>query len=193
MKPVAFTMAGLICCCLTLGACGRAARDDAGRTVPPRTVASKQTNPHQGLDDNPWRLGHLLRGAEARSAERLVERYYRDAATDDGADACRLLLPQLAASIVEDYGEGGGASYLHGHSCREVMAKVFRHVPGQPAAMLAAVRVTGVRAQGDAGFVLLRSPAMPHGEVAVRRSGRGWRLVALIGREATGTPPGGGA
>ena len=184
-------------CAILLASCGsEATKHDSTKSAHPVTAsATKQQEGSGGFgrfhaaDDNPWSFGKALEGRERQAAKGVVERYYHYAAADDGARACGLLSHSLEESVVEDWGEGGGASYLRGKTCAAVMEKVFRHVPGQSLASLAAVEVTGVRVQGDSGFALLHSPAMAHGEVAIKRYGRRWRLITLMGREALGTYP----
>jgi hypothetical protein len=116
----------------------------------------------------------------------LVERYYADAAADDGAGACSLLYSLVAESIPEDLGQPPGPPSLRGSTCAAVMSKLFRQVPGQPPAVLAATRVSAVRTDGNRGIAMLRSPTMLEGELRVKREHGTWRVGSGRGRGVGG-------
>ena len=126
--------------------------------------------------------GRDAAGAERQQIVDLVKRYYAAIVAGEGATACSLLIPALASSAAEDYGQAPGPPGLRGKTCRVVLSKLSRNVSGQPPAALKAVKVTGVRVRGDRGFVQLSSPAMPTGEIGIEHLGASWRLEALIGR-----------
>jgi hypothetical protein len=86
----------------------------------------------------------------------------------------------LAASIPETYGI---SPRYRGKSCQSVMSKIFKHVHGQSSLVLAETRVSGVRVYRENGFALLHSRAMPHGEIAITREGRSWKVQWPIGTE----------
>jgi hypothetical protein len=151
-------------------------------TTPGRPVAAARESA-PGTDNHAAAYGHPADRRERRAITALVTRYYTAAAADDGVGACTLIYSKLAASVAEDYGRPPGPPSLRGSSCHAVMTKLFKQVPDQPPAVLARTRVTDVRTYGGRGFALLRSKAMPHGEIPVIREGSRWTVQWLIGRE----------
>lgn len=133
-------------------------------------------------------FGHEASPADRRAIALLVKRYYAAAAADDGATACSLIYSPLSESVAEDYGQAPAPASLAGTTCEEVMGKLFRQVPGQPSAVLAATEVTGVRVKGRKGFALLRSKAIPEGDIAVERELGVWKVGGLIGGVLPGLP-----
>lgn len=125
--------------------------------------------------------GHEASAADRRAITTLVTHYYAAAATDDGAKACSLIYSIIAEGIPEDYGQPPGPAALRGKTCAAVMSKLFRRIPGQPAAVLATTRVIGVRVKGRNATVLLHSKAMRVGEIHVERELGTWKIGALIG------------
>jgi hypothetical protein len=63
-----------------------------------------------------------------------------------------------------------------------VLAKLFRHLPGQTTADLLTTKVTGVRLIGRHGFVQFTSSAIPTGEISVVNESGSWKLGVVIGR-----------
>jgi hypothetical protein len=171
---------------ITLLGCG------TSRKEPPKAVSltstqgtsdTRHSSSFPGTDDDAPHYGYPAGEADRRAVSRLVKAYYASAAADDGTAACALIISTLARSVAEDYGRPPGPPAIRGNSCHVVMTKLFRRIPHQPASVLAKTRVTGVRIYHDRGFALLHSSAMAHGEVAVGREGKRWKLQWLIGRE----------
>ncbi len=117
--------------------------------------------------------------AERIAMTGLVARYYAAAAADDGAAACSMLYSVFEETIAPDYGEPPGPPSLRSRTCAGVLTKLFRLIPGQPPASLARTRVIGVRLAGRRGEVLVRSPTLPAGEIAIRLEHSVWRVAAL--------------
>lgn len=149
------------------------------------SASDTQTSRPPQNDDYIQSYGHEASGADKRAISKLVKNYYAAAAADDGAKACRLIYSTLEEGIPEDYGKPPGPPEWKGKTCAVVMSKVFKHVPGQPAAVLAATRVTGIRLIGNHGFAQLSSSAVPTGEISVQREGKAWKIETLLGRPCT--------
>jgi hypothetical protein len=130
-------------------------------------------------DDRIRTFGHEAGEPERRAITALVERYYAAAAADDGVKACPLIHPTIAKAIPEDYGKGNPS--LRGDTCRAVMEKYFRQLPGQPIANLATTKVIGVRIEGGSGYAQLSSREIPTGVIAVKRYHGIWKVYSLIG------------
>jgi hypothetical protein len=170
-----------------LAACGATGGGSASTSQSSRTpshatsTASAATKPIEN-DDYISTYGHEAAGAERQKIIALVKRYYSDVVAGNGAAACSLLSPSLARAVPEDYGQAPGPPALRGKTCATVLSKLSSNVSGQPAAVLAATKITGVRLRGGQGFVQLSSSAMPTGELAVERRAGSWRVEVLIGR-----------
>jgi hypothetical protein len=185
VKPLLLMIltAGLV----ALTACGGSSTETSSMTRGPISESGSA----QRAGSSPQDIDHISTyGREAGEPDRreiitLVSRYYAAAAADDGSKACSMIYSLIANSVAEDYGQPPGPPYLRGKTCPIVMSKLFRHVPGQTPATLAATRVTGVRLLPRQGFAQLSSKAMPTGEIFVQRQGKAWKVGALIGRECT--------
>ena len=154
----------------------------AGSTA--RTASTAQTGSHPQDDNHISIYGHQATEPDKRAITALVNRYYVAAAADDGAAACSLIYSTLAKSVPEDYGQPPGLPTLRGKTCPVVMSKVFKHVPRQSTADFATTKVTGIRLNGEHGFVQLSSRTIPTGELFVEREGGSgsWKVGALIGK-----------
>jgi hypothetical protein len=174
-----------------VGSCGSTGKDARVASSPSSTFSKTTTAPSRA--DVAAAKDITEYGQEASSADRhaitaLVKRYYAAAAADDGATACALIYSPLSESVAEDYGQAPGPASLQGRTCQVVMSKFFRQVPGQPAAVLATTEVTGVRVKGRRGFALLRSKAVPEGDIPVERELGTWKIGTLIGDPLPGSP-----
>jgi hypothetical protein len=117
----------------------------------------------------------------------LVKGYYVAMAVHDGAEACRLMNPTLAAAIPEDYGAGAGPPYAHGTTCALVMSKIFRHVyQGRAPGAVRVEKITGYLLFEREGVVRTRSVLYDDGEITVSRpnAASSWRIGSLIERKA---------
>jgi hypothetical protein len=133
-----------------------------------------------GDDTGMLTYGHAATGHEQRAITPIVTRYFAMARMADGAGTCAMLVPSLAAAVVEDYGRGSaGPSYLRSaKTCPAVMTLLFKHAH-RPLA--GAVAVTGARVEGDQALALLGSKTMPAGDISVERVGGAWRINSLLG------------
>ncbi|HEY5192440.1 MAG TPA: hypothetical protein VIJ39_01050 [Solirubrobacteraceae bacterium] len=168
-------------------ACGSSSK---GSGSPPEgksgSVAST-TGEHGNQASGTATYGHEASPADKRAITALVKRYYAAAAADNGAQACTLIYSIFEEAIPEDYGQPPGPPGLSGKTCTVVLSKLFRQVPGQPAAVLASTQVTGVRVNGRKGLVLLHSRTMPEGEITVERELGSWKVASLIGSPSPGS------
>lgn len=187
-------LASVVAVALTLvaGACGGTGKN-TNVASNAASGSSTATTPHATSPEaGPIvEYGHEASSADKQAITALVKRYYLAAAKDDGATACSLIYSPLSESVAEDYGQAPGPAYLEGKTCAVVMAKLFRHLSGQSPSVLAATEVTGVRVKGRKGFALLRSAAIPEGDIPVTRELGTWRVGTLIGGAVPGTkaPP----
>jgi hypothetical protein len=190
MKQVR-ALSAVIALSLLAGACGDTGK---GASVASNPVSGSSTSTTTGTHLDAATTNAITRyGQEASRSDKqaitmLVNRYYAAAAADDGATACSLIYSPLSESVAEDYGQAPGPASLQGRTCQVVMSKFFRQVPGQPAAVLATTEVTGVRVLGRKGFALLRSKAIPAGDIPVQRELGTWKISSLIGGALPGTP-----
>ena len=137
------------------------------------------TNNDSALD-----YGHAASSADKQAVTALVKRYYTIAATDDGAQACPLIVSGLSKAVAEDYGHGSaGPSYLSsGTTCQAVMTLLFKHNHDQLAYELAKLEVPRVRLIGHNGIAILRFGALER-EISVSREGHTWKLETLLDTE----------
>jgi hypothetical protein len=135
---------------------------------------------HYDYDDEYIRRsGRAASMAVGETISSLVERYYRAASAEDGATACSMIYPTLAAAIPGEYGQASGPAYLRGAlSCPAVMLLLFKHFHNE---LTAPVTVTGVRVKGPQAYVLLGSSRLPASDISVERVGSAWKIDGLLG------------
>lgn len=176
---------------MALGAAACGSTKQTSRTTPARaatrTVAAQETHeaeagPPAGFDrdDSPFLDAARPAGpAVARAITTVVNRYYAVAAGDDGAAACSLLLPSLAAATPLDYGGSAGPAYLRGgKTCPEILTRLFKYAHAQLAGSIA---VTGMRATRNQAYVLLHSATLPYPYITVEKYHGTWKVTDLIG------------
>jgi hypothetical protein len=177
---------------VVVGACGGANKgaNVASSSSSSSTTTSTGPSPHAPSPQAKviTEYGQEASPADKKAITALVKRYYAAAAADDGATACSLIYSPLSESVAEDYGQAPGPASLAGKTCQVVMSKLFRQVPGQPSSVLATTEVTGVRVKGRKGYALLRSKAIPEGDISVERELGTWKVVTLIGGALPGSP-----
>jgi hypothetical protein len=187
MKQV-LGLTAVVALSLVLGACGDSGK---GANVASNAASSPSTATTARVT-SPQVKAIVEYGQEASPTDKqaitaLVKRYYAAVAADDGATACSLIHSPLAESVAEDYGQAPGPVSLSGKTCAVVMSKLFRQLPEQPASVLAATEVTGVRVKDRKGFALLHSTAIPEGDIPVERELGVWRVGTLVGGALPGT------
>jgi hypothetical protein len=194
MKPLALLTSVLLSLGIVACAAGKGASSQSHSASVPTTTSTAATSTGTTSTGTAAKAGsenaanYAIYGHEASAADKraitvLVNSYYAAAAADDGAKACSLIYSLFAEAIPEDYGQPPGPPELRGKTCAAVMAKLFKHVPGQPSAVLAKTKVTAVRVKGRNGYALLRSSRMPRGYIQVERELGAWKIGSLIGGE----------
>lgn len=131
---------------------------------------------HDRDDAEQVAFGHSADSADALAISRIVKRYYRAAAHDDGRKACAMLLPSIT-KIVTDY-RLTSIPYLRGSgTCRVAMTRLFRHEH------LSVPQVTSVRMKGNVALVLWGSRTMPAGYITLERRHSTWVITSSLGIE----------
>jgi hypothetical protein len=131
-------------------------------------------------DDNPFLYyGHAPSAAERQQLVALVSAYYAAAASEDGAKACRLLIPFMAESVVEDIGHNPG---LSGKTCATVMAKLFKSQHTLLAGENASLKFYAVRVGPRRALTILSFANLPEVRVLDERldSNGKWRVLQLL-------------
>jgi hypothetical protein len=155
------------------------------------TAASEKTNGdydnddsrHLRVDDDKLSVrsyGHEATQGDKSVITRLVKRYFTAAAAENGAKACAIIDSSVAKAAPLDYGQNGPPYLRGGKTCAAVFSLLFKHDHRQLAVRASRLKVTGVRVEGNEGFVLLAFGRMPERQIAVEREGRVWKIEALL-------------
>lgn len=180
--PLALLVAAL----LGAGAIGCGSSGDSGTSA---SHAARSThgapkrdrdNDGDNNDDDAHILyyGHAALGAERHELIALVTHYYAASAHGDGARACRLLVPFVAESIVEDYGHTPG---LQGRTCATVMSKFFAQRRHELVARNATLKFLVVRIRGEVALTVLSFSVLPEvRQLVERRAGGHWGVLSLF-------------
>jgi hypothetical protein len=162
--------------CLGIAACG-----DSGK--PTASAASHHNdrdndNDHNDDDGGVLNFGHAADAADLHSLLALVKHYYAAAATENGAQACALLVPLQAESVAE---QDGQSPTLRGHTCPVVMSKLFKLHHTVIAGKTRAMKVIAVRIQGNKGLVVIEFPEIHEArQISVRHLAGGWKVFDLL-------------
>jgi len=136
-------------------------------------------SPYRDGDDGAlYDYGHAASMAEREAIALLVQSYFRAVDTDQGSAVCRMLYSAVAKAVAEEPGQAPGAVHTQGDdTCAAIASRLFMH---RYSRNLAAMKVTGVRVDGDRGRVLLGSNTRPASFFFVRREGGAWKLESLV-------------
>lgn len=107
----------------------------------------------------------------------VAKRYLAAEAAGDGAIACKMLYPVIAAAVTEDYGQAPAPQYLWGKTCPDVMGKLFGH---EQARFRAPVEIVSVRVHRMFARVFLGSSTLPASSLQLHRVRGTWRVGGLI-------------
>ncbi len=140
--------------------------------------ASDDTNNNAVLN-----FGRPAGASDKRAITTLLERYYRAAATENGAAACSMLYSTLAEGVPEDYGSYNGPTYMRGNTCPAVMTLLFKHYHRLLETEVPKLKIAQVDLQERHGLAVLNFGALPEREIQVEREGHVWRVTALIDAE----------
>lgn len=121
-------------------------------------------------DAKTFDYGQAADTGDRREVTTLVKRYYAAAAADDGALACSLTYWVVAEVLAEEYAGEEEAP------CPSGAARLFRRMHRRFATDAAAMRVTGVRVEGERGLALVSFGNAPTRYVIVHRQGHTWRI-----------------
>lgn len=175
--------------CLGATACGSTSKDaSTASTGAPRSTATATTASStsdatriQSEEDEVLDFGHPANPADRQAVTTLVKHYYAAAAAENGAAACSLVLPSVANTVPEDYGEGAGPRYLRGgKTCHEVLTRMFIHLHQRLASDDATMKVTHVRLKTRGGYAVLRFRSPPEREITVVHEGGTWKVSSLL-------------
>ena len=178
MRPLLCLLA-LLALCSCLAACG----GSGGRPVDASAASGHERDrdndgDHNDDDAQVLYYGHAADAAERQSSIALVRHYFVAAATENGKQACGLLVPLLAESVVE---EDGKSPALRGRTCAVVVSKLFALDHRLLLEKNAALQVLEVRIKGNRGLVVLNFPEIPEArQFGEHRIDGGWRLTALL-------------
>jgi hypothetical protein len=128
-------------------------------------------------------FGHPAGASDQRAITALLERYYRAAATEDGAAACSMIYSTLAESVPEDYGSYAGPAYMRGSTCPAVLTLLFKHYHRLLTIEVPKLKIARVLLQERHGLAVLSFGALPEREIHVQREGHVWRVTALFDSE----------
>jgi hypothetical protein len=121
-------------------------------------------------------------GKEATTAERaaigvLVKRYYEDAASADGAQACPLLAPSLVLGL----SEGQSSPGVKGGGCAATVSRLFEAQRTRlKADDVATMVIVDVRVRNRLGLVAIGFKNTLLGEILVKREAGSWKLDGLF-------------
>jgi hypothetical protein len=119
---------------------------------------------------------------DTRAISAAVSRYYAAALAHEGSRACSMIDPGLARAVPLDYGRLG-PSYLHGgKTCAAVLERLFKHEQRQ---LPAAIQITDVRVDGDAGLAFFGSRAIAASDIFLERKNGSWKIEQLLGGPLT--------
>ncbi len=117
--------------------------------------------------------------ADRRSILALVKRYYAAAAARDGATACTMLDMQITEALLEEHSRGHGPLSLQGHTCAQIMSRLFEHRHRELVEDVTGYRVLAVQVKHQSGYALVHFPAkheLRELQVLVRREHGVWLM-----------------
>lgn len=147
-----------------------------------RSLAA-EFGPYWDSDDAEIRnFGQAPSPADRRALVALTTRYLKVARAGDGARACALILPGLAAQIPEFYGRNPRPNYfsrgdIRGDTCTAVMTKLFRNYRARLSGRFV---IAGVFVRGDQARVLVGSTTALAGYLQLWRRRGSWKVDALL-------------
>lgn len=143
-------------------------------------------------DEHMLTPGHEANAAQVRVITATIKRYYASAVAGDGARACAMLAAPILQAVPLEDGRYG-APYLHGHTCAEVLSKLFEHFHSSIVTEAARFKVAAVRLEGDHGYAALRThiPCIPERcvldrriltltTIVIKQEGSSWKIESLL-------------
>jgi hypothetical protein len=184
MRPWLGILASLVLCLTPLACDGKGAISVAGGGASvtayfPHNADDRDNDGDRNDDDTHYLYyGRTANPTDRRESLALVRRYYAAAASENGAEACSMLVPFFAETVVERFRE---ATAIGGGTCAIVMSKLFKTHHTLLAAENATFRTPEVRVQGDRALVILEFPTIPEvRQILLRRIAGAWRVLDLL-------------
>ena len=130
-------------------------------------------------DNHVLYYGRAPNAAERQELVKVITSYYIAASTENGAAACRLLIPFIAESVVETLSRDPG---LGGRTCGTVMAKLFKQYHAVLKGESATLKFYSVRVSGIHGLTVLSFSTLPEvRQLLERRDSNGsWKIQSLL-------------
>jgi hypothetical protein len=120
-------------------------------------------------------------GPEDRdAAATTVQRFLRAQADGDSATACSLMSASTLENL-EVFVEGAASKSLK-LPCTKLVEAVRSQIQAKTLAQVDRIQVTGVRIEGERGFVLYRDARGTESAFPVVREGSAWKVAAIAGR-----------
>ncbi len=130
-------------------------------------------------DANPT-YGPAASAGERTAIVSLIERYYRLAGAEKGAEACSLLYPLVAEATAEEHRPGKGPPALRGRTCGQVLSKIFAARHRELAEDVATMRVGWIQLQARQAVALVHFGPDRERVVRVHRAPGGWQMYVAI-------------
>jgi hypothetical protein len=112
------------------------------------------------------------------AAASAVQGFLRARADDDPAKECALMAASTKANLA---GFGGGLAENSQQPCTELVESVRARIKPKALAQGDHIQVTGVRVDGDRGFVIYQDASGAKSAFAVVREGSSWKVGAIAG------------
>lgn len=160
--------------------CGGASTGNGGTTNSSAHRRVDRDDDYDNNDDDAHVLdyGQPATGMTKQALTTLIRRYYAASASEDGAAACRMLLPFLAESVAEQYGHDPG---LRGRTCATVMSKLFAQRHHLLAGESATLKFVAVRVGGGHALIVLSFANLPEvRQIRALGEGTNWHIHDLL-------------
>jgi len=173
---------GVTACGGTSGKATSLARNSSRPVGAISSTAAHRTDFDNDADHNDDDGKVLAYGRAAGTAERgiataLVKRYYAAAAADDGARACRLLVP-LLAEIAAEANEHVPATQ---RTCPIALARLFRVHHSLLVHKSTSLEVFAIRLKGERMLVVMQFPPLPEArQIEERKVGGVWKIFSIL-------------
>ena len=173
-------MVAILMLSVGLVACGEGSKSSsANKSASAQTPDRDNDSDHNDDDNHILYYGHAPTAAEKGQIVALVTAYYAASAVEDGAKACKLLMPFVAESVVESIGHNAG---LRGNSCSVVMSKLFKQHHALLSGESASLKLYTVRVNGGKALTVLSFSNLPEvRQLTERLDEKGeWRVLDLL-------------
>jgi hypothetical protein len=181
-RPVLLACALALAATAILAGCGGAAHGPGNITIyqdfSTRHNDRDNDGDHNKDDGGIVGFGHPADAADYASSAALVERYFADAAAENGTAACRLLVPFVVESVVEQI---GNTPQTRGKTCGAVLSKLFALRHTELASKHASMHIEAIRVQGVHALAIIRFSSIPLSQQMTERLvGGRWLLLSVL-------------